>query len=82
MISLTVVQNLKLSSKNFKLLIFSLLAFHCLIKLFIMCTIDKMLIKGIRSFSPDNEVVIEFFKARSLILQPYLSSHLTTIYPD
>ena len=33
-----------------------------------MCTIDKILIKGIRSFSPDNEAVIEFHKPLTLIV--------------
>ena len=35
-----------------------------------MCTIDKMLIKGIRSFSPDNTTVISFFKPLTLIVGP------------
>ncbi|KAK9866483.1 hypothetical protein WJX84_001219 [Apatococcus fuscideae] len=33
-----------------------------------MCTLDKMLIKGIRSFSPDNLNVIEFYKPLTLIV--------------
>ncbi|KAK9807149.1 hypothetical protein WJX73_000402 [Symbiochloris irregularis] len=33
-----------------------------------MCTIDKMLIKGIRSFSPNNTQVIEFYKPLTLIV--------------
>ncbi|KAL3148389.1 DNA repair protein rad50 [Trebouxia sp. C0009 RCD-2024] len=33
-----------------------------------MCTIDKMLIKGIRSFSPDNQMVVEFYKPLTLIV--------------
>lgn len=33
-----------------------------------MCTVEKMLIKGIRSFSPDNQTVIEFFKPLTLIV--------------
>ncbi|KAK9845615.1 hypothetical protein WJX84_004608 [Apatococcus fuscideae] len=33
-----------------------------------MCTLDKMLIKGIRSFSPDNQNVIEFYKPLTLIV--------------
>lgn len=33
-----------------------------------MSTIDKMLIKGIRSFSPDNKTVIEFYKPLTLIV--------------
>lgn len=32
------------------------------------CNIDKMLIKGIRSFSPDNVNVIEFYKPLTLIV--------------
>ena len=41
-----------------------------------MCTIEKMLIKGIRSFSPDNEVVIEFFK-----VAPYAPVYKPPITP-
>lgn len=33
-----------------------------------MSTIDKMLIKGIRSFSPENKTVIEFYKPLTLIV--------------
>ena len=33
-----------------------------------MCTIDKMLIKGIRSFSPNNQAVIEFYRPLTLIV--------------
>ncbi|WIA21892.1 hypothetical protein OEZ85_004263 [Tetradesmus obliquus] len=33
-----------------------------------MCTIEKMLVKGIRSFSPDNNNVIEFYKPLTLIV--------------
>eukprot|EP00879_Flechtneria_rotunda_P006310 GHRR01006632.1.p1 GENE.GHRR01006632.1~~GHRR01006632.1.p1 ORF type:complete len:729 (+),score=251.26 GHRR01006632.1:230-2416(+) len=33
-----------------------------------MCTVEKMLIKGIRSFSPDNQNVIEFYKPLTLIV--------------
>lgn len=33
-----------------------------------MATIDKLLIKGIRSFSPDNTHVIEFYKPLTLIV--------------
>ncbi|KAL4529745.1 hypothetical protein Ndes2526A_g04508 [Nannochloris sp. 'desiccata'] len=33
-----------------------------------MSSIDKMLIKGIRSFSPENKVVIEFYKPLTLIV--------------
>ena len=32
------------------------------------CSIDKMLIKGIRSFSPENQNVIEFYKPLTLIV--------------
>lgn len=32
------------------------------------CSIDKMLIKGIRSFSPENQIVIEFYKPLTLIV--------------
>uniref|UniRef100_A0A1D2A4U2 DNA repair protein RAD50 n=1 Tax=Auxenochlorella protothecoides TaxID=3075 RepID=A0A1D2A4U2_AUXPR len=32
------------------------------------CTLDKMLIKGIRSFSPDNQAVIEFYRPLTLIV--------------
>jgi len=32
------------------------------------CNIDKMLIKGIRSFSPDNQIPIEFYKPLTLIV--------------
>uniref|UniRef100_A0A7S3VU85 DNA repair protein RAD50 n=1 Tax=Dunaliella tertiolecta TaxID=3047 RepID=A0A7S3VU85_DUNTE len=33
-----------------------------------MCTVDKLLIKGIRSFSPDNMNVIEFYRPLTLIV--------------
>lgn len=33
-----------------------------------MCSIDKMLIKGIRSFSPENTDVIEFYRPLTLIV--------------
>lgn len=33
-----------------------------------MCTVEKMLIKGIRSFSPENQTVIEFYKPLTLIV--------------
>lgn len=33
-----------------------------------MCSIDKLLIKGIRSFSPDNQNVVEFYKPLTLIV--------------
>ncbi|KAK9159898.1 hypothetical protein Syun_006239 [Stephania yunnanensis] len=35
-----------------------------------MSTVDKMLIKGIRSFDPDNKHVITFFKPLTLIVGP------------
>lgn len=35
---------------------------------FTMCSIDKLLIKGIRSFSPDNQNVVEFYKPLTLIV--------------
>ncbi len=33
-----------------------------------MCSIDKLLIKGIRSFSPENTNVIEFYRPLTLIV--------------
>lgn len=52
-----------------------------------MSTVDKMLIKGIRSFDPENKLVIAFFKPLTLIVGPngagktviILSSPLTTV---
>lgn len=35
-----------------------------------MSTVDKMLIKGIRSFDPENKLVISFFKPLTLIVGP------------
>jgi len=35
-----------------------------------MSTVDKMLVKGIRSFDPDNKNVITFFKPLTLIVGP------------
>jgi AAA domain len=32
------------------------------------CTLSQMLVKGIRSFSPDNNNVIEFYKPLTLIV--------------
>lgn len=32
------------------------------------CTIDKLLIQGIRSFDPNNKSIIEFFKPITLIV--------------
>lgn len=55
-----------------------------------MSTVDKMLIKGIRSFDPENKLVIAFFKPLTLIVGPngagktviILSSLLTTVFPS
>jgi DNA repair protein RAD50 len=33
-----------------------------------MCSIDKLLIKGVRSFSPSNQNVIEFYRPLTLIV--------------
>ncbi len=33
-----------------------------------MCSIDKLLIKGVRSFSPNNQHVIEFYRPLTLIV--------------
>ena len=33
-----------------------------------MCSIDKLLIKGVRSFSPSNQHVIEFYRPLTLIV--------------
>ncbi|KIZ02464.1 DNA repair protein RAD50 [Monoraphidium neglectum] len=33
-----------------------------------MCTVEKLLIKGVRSFSPDNQNVIEFYRPLTLIV--------------
>ena len=56
-----------------------------------MSTVDKMLIKGIRSFDPENKNVITFFRPLTLIvgsngagktvksLNPSLSLHFTSI---
>lgn len=33
-----------------------------------MCSIDKLLIKGVRSFSPGNQHVIEFYRPLTLIV--------------
>lgn len=33
-----------------------------------MSTVEKLLIKGIRSFSPDNQTIIEFYKPLTLIV--------------
>lgn len=44
-----------------------------------MCTVDKMLIKGIRSFSPENTDVIAFFKPLTLIVGPNGAGKTTII---
>eukprot|EP00897_Mesotaenium_endlicherianum_P009253 jgi/Mesen1/8356/ME000463S07798 len=44
-----------------------------------MSTIDKMLIKGIRSFSPDNGTVIAFYKPLTLIVGPNGAGKTTII---
>ncbi|KAI5081778.1 hypothetical protein GOP47_0001521 [Adiantum capillus-veneris] len=44
-----------------------------------MSTVDKMLIKGIRSFSPDNTHVITFYKPLTLIVGPNGAGKTTII---
>ncbi|KAK9140989.1 hypothetical protein Scep_010670 [Stephania cephalantha] len=44
-----------------------------------MSTVDKMLIKGIRSFDPDNKHVITFFKPLTLIVGPNGAGKTTII---
>ncbi|PUZ75604.1 hypothetical protein GQ55_1G193800 [Panicum hallii var. hallii] len=44
-----------------------------------MSTVDKMLIKGIRSFDPDNKNVITFFKPLTLIVGPNGAGKTTII---
>ena len=44
-----------------------------------MCTIDKLLIKGIRSFPPDNKDVIEFYRPLTLIVGPNGAGKTTII---
>ncbi|RWW85912.1 hypothetical protein BHE74_00005375 [Ensete ventricosum] len=44
-----------------------------------MSTVDKMLIKGIRSFSPENKHVITFFKPLTLIVGPNGAGKTTII---
>eukprot|EP00741_Cyanophora_paradoxa_P007128 tig00001093_g6899.t1 len=44
-----------------------------------MATVDKLLIKGIRSFSPHNESVIEFYKPLTLIVGPNGAGKTTVI---
>lgn len=44
-----------------------------------MCTIDKMLIKGIRAFSPENTAVITFYRPLTLIVGPNGAGKTTII---
>lgn len=44
-----------------------------------MSTVDKMLIKGIRSFDPENKLVIAFFKPLTLIVGPNGAGKTTII---
>lgn len=44
-----------------------------------MSTVDKMLIKGIRSFGPENKNVITFFKPLTLIVGPNGAGKTTII---
>ncbi|XP_050239038.1 DNA repair protein RAD50 isoform X1 [Quercus robur] len=44
-----------------------------------MSTVDKMLIKGIRSFDPENKLVITFFKPLTLIVGPNGAGKTTII---
>ncbi|KAL9232743.1 hypothetical protein vseg_007814 [Gypsophila vaccaria] len=44
-----------------------------------MSTVDKMLVKGIRSFDPDNKHVITFFKPLTLIVGPNGAGKTTII---
>ena len=44
--------------------------FWIVVKVGKMSTVDKMLIKGIRSFDPENRNVITFFKPLTLIVGP------------
>jgi DNA repair protein RAD50 len=44
-----------------------------------MSTVDKMLIKGIRSFDPENKNVITFFKPLTLIVGPNGAGKTTII---
>lgn len=44
-----------------------------------MSTVDKMLIKGIRSFDPENKHVITFFKPLTLIVGPNGAGKTTII---
>ena len=44
-----------------------------------MCTIDKMLVKGIRSFPPENTSAIEFFRPLTLIVGPNGAGKTTII---
>ena len=44
-----------------------------------MCSVEKMLIKGVRSFSPYNEDAITFFKPLTIIVGPNGSGKTTVI---
>ncbi|KAF7151927.1 hypothetical protein RHSIM_Rhsim02G0061800 [Rhododendron simsii] len=44
-----------------------------------MSTVDKMLIKGIRSFDPENKNVITFFRPLTLIVGPNGAGKTTII---
>lgn len=46
-----------------------------------MSTVDKMLIKGIRSFDPENKNVITFFKPLTLIVGPNGAGKTVIKYP-
>ena len=45
-----------------------------------MSTVDKMLIKGIRSFDPENTRVITFFRPLTLIVGPNGAGKTVTAY--
>ena len=44
-----------------------------------MCSVEKMLVRGIRAFSPHNEDAIEFFKPLTIIVGPNGSGKTTVI---
>eukprot|EP00213_Chloropicon_mariensis_P000265 CAMPEP_0197480598 /NCGR_PEP_ID=MMETSP1309-20131121/42159_1 /TAXON_ID=464262 /ORGANISM="Genus nov. species nov., Strain RCC998" /LENGTH=77 /DNA_ID=CAMNT_0043022611 /DNA_START=45 /DNA_END=275 /DNA_ORIENTATION=+ len=44
-----------------------------------MCSVEKMLVKGVRSFSPYNEDAITFFKPLTIIVGPNGSGKTTVI---
>ena len=44
-----------------------------------MCSVEKMLIRGIRSFGPHNDNTIEFFKPLTIIVGPNGSGKTTII---